>query len=248
MPRDSTLNYVSKKTKTERTPFIITHDPTHPPLDKWLKERMTTLHQSRRIKKAMPQPPIVGERNCHNLRRMLMPTKPPPPPPEPETPLQENQTGCHKCQSKRCVVCQQHLKQTTTFNSVRTGTTFNIRTPANCKTSNLIYLIDCDKCGDVQYVGETGQTLQRRFHAHRSNIGVDPSKKKEQSKNTNSDFKRPDTLVARHFQSDGHSLQDMRVTVIETMRSDDAASRKSRERFWRHKLKTNYPDGLNVYD
>ncbi|KAL8598101.1 hypothetical protein ACOMHN_030387 [Nucella lapillus] len=243
MTRQNTLNY-ARKTKCDRVPFVITHNPTHPPLGKWLKELMPTLHQSRRMRKAMPNPRIVGERICHNLRRLLMQSRLPPHNP-PSPPPDSDQPGRYKCTSKRCVVCQLYLLQTTTFSSVRTGQTFSIRDRVSCKTNNLIYLMDCAKCKDVQYTGETGQTLQRRFHAHRSNIGVNTEKQKSPKELSKY---RQDTLVAKHFQRKGHSVLDMRVTVIETMRSEEVTHRRARERFWRHKLKTNYPDGLNVWD
>ena len=57
-----------------------------------------------------------------------------------------------------------------------------------------------------------------------------------------------ETLVARHFQKQDHDISHMKVTVIEQIRKDDTKLRKQRERFWRHKLKTNYPEGLNVWD
>jgi hypothetical protein len=138
------------------------------------------------------------------------------------------------------------LKETQTFKSVNTSHQFQIRTTVNCKSSNVVYLIDCSRCQQVQYVGETGQTLQRRFHAHKSNIGVTPGQKTP-NKDANIN-QRPDTLVARHFQGPDHSVLDMRVTVIEQLNTDDTHKRRSRERFWRHKLKTNYPEGLNVWD
>ena len=251
MPRGDTLSYRGKTQSQERVPVVITHNPTHPPLGRWLKELMPTLHQNRRMKKAVPHPPIIGERNCHNLRRILMPTKPP------KIPEKQEEPGCYKCSAKRCIVCQIHLQETIKFRSVRTGQSFTIRTRGTCKSTNLVYLIDCAKCGDTQYVGETGQTLQRRFHAHRSSIGVNPESRNQaaptrgvgvpQNTATNSRFNQ-DTLVARHFQGPGHSVLDMRVTLIEVMEAVDTTTRRARERFWPHKLKTNWPDGLNVFD
>ena len=36
--------------------------------------------------------------------------------------------------------------------------------------------------------------------------------------------------------------------AIGKIKSLSPQTRKQRERFWRHKLKANYPDGLNVWD
>ena len=135
--------------------MVITHNPTHPPLGRWLKELMSTLHQSRRMERAYPNPPIIGERNSHNLRRLLMPSKPPAVPQGKEE--SESESGCFKCSARRCIVCQTHLQDTTTFSSVRTGQRYIIRGKATCKSSRVVDLIDCAKCHDVQYVGETGR-------------------------------------------------------------------------------------------
>ena len=34
----------------------------------WLKKYMPVLHSSSRMRKAVPSPPIVGERNCNNKK------------------------------------------------------------------------------------------------------------------------------------------------------------------------------------
>ena len=168
-------------------------------------------------------------------------------------PLNSQPPGCCKCSAKRCVLCSSHLQDTKTFTSVRTGHVYTIRDSVGCKSSNIIYLIDCNRCHDVQYVGETGNTASKRFHGHRSNIGVVQSSQTPAAARgpirlvDPSGIKR-ETLVARHFQGKAHKLEDMRVTVIELIRSSDIGVRKRRERFWRHKLRTNYPDGLNVWD
>ena len=145
------------------------------------------------------------------------------------------------------MLCAVHLQESTTFNSVRTGCTYTIRDQVGCKSSNIIYLVDCARCASVQYVGETGQTISRRMHAHRSNIGTTPRPAVGATAPHQEGYRR-ETLVARHFQSNSHSVEDMRVLVIEQIKEDNSSIRKTRERYWRHKLRTNYPQGLNVWD
>jgi hypothetical protein len=55
-------------------------------------------------------------------------------------------------------------------------------------------------------------------------------------------------MVAKHFNEDGHTINDMRCTAIEQINLPNASIRKRREKFWRHQLQTNFPDGLNVFD
>ena len=236
--REEVLQYKHNTKENTRVPVIITHNPTHPPLSSWFKEGMNVLHNSRRMQKALPKPPMIGERNSKNLRNILMPSA------IPSKTSTNSKPGCFKCKASRCVLCKDHLVETTTFKSARTNQTFTIRENTTCKSSNLVYLVDCAKCKDIQYVGETGQTVQKRFHGHRSDIRNvnNPTNKADIEKH------KKETLVARHFQGKDHSLEDLRVTVIELLKTNDIQIRKARERYWRHKLKTNYPDGLNVWD
>ena len=223
-PRSQALIYNPTKKTTERVPFVITHNPSNPPLSRWLKDFMPIMHTSARMTKAVTQPPIVGERRCGNLRKALMPSRVPRPP------TAMTDVGCRRC-TRKCIVCKSHLQDTLTFASVVTGEVFHIRDSLSCSSTNIIYLIDCRKCRKQQYVGETGNSLQTRFYNHRSDIRTAKA-----------------TLVARHFRSADHGLQDMQCTAIEQIHVMNTTVRKAREKFWRHKLRTNYPDGLNVFD
>jgi hypothetical protein len=259
IPRQETLQYKDKQ-HTDRVPVVITHNPANPPLSLWLKANMQTLHCSVRMRKAVPDPPIVGERNCKNLRNILMPSKLPstkrneqhqeplssgqhPESSYVEGRQQQQQNGCKTCTAKRCVLCKHHLKTTRTFQSVVSGSTYSIRSQVSCDSNNLIYLIDCAKCGKVQYVGETGQTLKKRFYGHRHNI----LHYKDNAEQSNT-YKHEDTMVAKHFNENGHTIDDMKVTVIEQINITNTDLRKRREKFWRYQLHTNFPDGLNVFD
>ena len=113
----------------------------------------------------------------------------------------------------------------------------------SCDSSNLVYLIDCAKCKKSQYVGETGQPLKKRFYGHRHNI-----KHYKNHTDSASAYTQEDTMAAKHFNLAGHAVAHMQCTAIEKINADDICWRKRRERFWRHQLQTNFPDGLNVFD
>jgi len=72
----------------------------------------------------------------------------------------------------------------------------------SCGTKNVIYLMACRKCGvqyvGKQYVGETSQTLRRRFNNHRNRM-------KQLS----------DLYLYHHFCSDGHGVEDVSIMPIE---------------------------------
>ena len=82
--------------------------------------------------------------------------------------------------------------------STSTGQSFKVRATATCKTENVIYLIQCNHC-QMQYVGETRNPLHIRLNAHRHDIR----------------HKKNDKLVGAHFSGQSHSLQDLKMMVLE---------------------------------
>ena len=108
-----------------------------------------------------------------------------------------------------------HIKTINNFKSPVTGKVHRVKASADCKTSNVIYVIECNKCA-IQYVGETENALHIRMNGHRSDI-----------KN-----RRLEKPVAKHFNSVGHSLDDLSIFVVEKIHPEDASSRKAKESYW----------------
>ena len=138
-------------------------------------------------------------------------------------------TGNFKCDRSKCLICQQHLVETGSFRSERTGEVFTIRHKMTCDSSNIVYLLYCDTCRHTQYIGETKNSLRTRFYQHRSNI------------NTNTG-----THVTRHFNSQNHTLANMKCLAMEKVHTDDTEKRQERESFWIRKMRTLFPLGLNM--
>ena len=108
-----------------------------------------------------------------------------------------------------------------------TGINFSARVSANCKTSNIVYLIQCRKY-KIQYVGETENPLHLRMNGYGSDY-----------------YQRlPDKPVAKHFyDTPGHMFEDVSVMIIEQLRLAGRTRRKYREGYYT--LRTLTPDGLN---
>ena len=120
------------------------------------------------------------------------------------------------------------LRATNEFSSHRTGKSYKVKFHASCKSSNIIYLITCRRCG-LQYVGETSQPLHARINGHRSDIV----------------HRRTDVFpVAEHFNSGAHSVLDMTVMVIELSTSHDPCLRKVKEGRWIRTLETLLTSGM----
>ena len=99
-------------------------------------------------------------------------------------------------------------------------------------SANVIYGIHCVHCGLV-YVGETGRSLRSRMNGHRSAI-----KKGGQS------------LLHRHFHQPAHSVDDMRVQILENVYSSDKPAlstslHRIRELQWIKELGTAKPYAFN---
>jgi len=98
---------------------------------------------------------------------------------------------------------------------------YNIPYSVNCGSSNLTYLIYCTSC-QMQYVGTTSKTLRNRFNHHLSSI-------KHKSGN--------DTRCIKHFNSPGHSIENIKIIIIETNYCNEK-HRMDREQYWIKTLKS----------
>ena len=220
IPRSETLEY-RPKTKNSRPPCVISYHPANPPLRTWFNESQDLLHTSARMRSAMPQPPVLGERNCPSIRTLLMPSVLP-------TPV-DIDSGCCKCENG-CIVCREHLVQGLSFSSSNTREQFRIRQKLSCDSTNLVYLLHCDACQQPpQYVGQTSTTLRRRITSHRSSITT-----------------KANNLVSKHFNQPGHSVRNLKCIAVERVYTETIEARRRRENFWIDKLKTLKPMGLNA--
>ena len=77
---------------------------------------------------------------------------------------------------------------------------FKIRDTLNCESHNIIYLLSCDKFYKSQYLGQTKLSMRLRFDQHRSDIRH---------------HSRKESLETKHFNSFGHTLNNMKCLVIE---------------------------------
>ena len=103
----------------------------------------------------------------------------------------------------------------------------------SCGSTNVVNGIHYVHCGLV-YIGETGRSLRSRINGHIVSI---------QNKGQN--------LLHRHFHQPNHSVDDMRVQILEkTNCSPDQATlstlfHRDRELFWIKELSSAKPYGFN---
>ena len=93
----------------------------------------------------------------------------------------------------------------------------------------MVYLIECDKInGRERYIEETGRIFKFRLDEHRRYIN-----NKDESQATGA-----------HFNLPGHSLANMKATIIEQVNINSEQYRKEREHFYIRKLNT-FHKGMN---
>ena len=106
---------------------------------------------------------------------------------------------------------------------------WKVEKQVNCNTYNCIYMIKCMKNNcEQRYIGETGRYIKFRIADHRSYI-------------TNQVTSR---ATGAHFNLPGHSLADMKFTILKKVKYNDDSYRKERETYHINKFNTYY-QGIN---
>ena len=142
----------------------------------------------------------------------------------------------NKCTKADCTYCP-YLEIHGRVISHQTQRIYHAPKGVTCRSNNLIYLITCKKCL-AQYVGETYRRLHNRMYEHLRDIRL-----------------HRDTPVALHFNRPGHSTLDIKFEVASFVHlpvppnsEDGNKIRKSVEKLWIHRMRTNRSPGLNILD
>ena len=140
------------------------------------------------------------------------------------------------CTNTKCQTCP-HIITTDKFIGNITRQTHPCKYNICCKSNNLIYMISCKTC-QKQYVGQTKNSLAKRFYSHFFNV--------RHQKKTDA--------IGLHFSSPDHKgINDISIHVLEFIRlpphSDRALIlRLQLEKNWIHLLRCPAPRGLNIFD
>ena len=171
------------------------------------------------LKEVFKEPPLIAFRRQTNIKDILIKSKVPDPPRKNEP---REQKGMQKC-GRDCTACP--FIKTGRKIKIKDNKDWNIKRKMNCMSYNVIYLIECDKdrCKE-RYVGETGCLLQFRLAEHCGYI-------------SNRVESQP---TGAHFNQPGHSLANMKVTILEQVRKHDEDYRKERESYFIRKINTYY--------
>ena len=218
--RTSTMKRKDKNTQNKRIPLVATYHPGLPNLHGIIRKYFNILHSSERCKRAIPELPIVAFRRPKNLRDRLVRAK-----------LKSEQSkprGFFKCNDNRCFTCP-FTENTESVTCTNTSIAYQIKQHITCKSYNVIYLITCKRC-QKQYIGKTNNPLHIRFTGTRSQIKT-----------------KKNDPVARHFNSNGHSISDVHITPFDLLPFADSHTLLNKETYWIKVFNVVQPHGINAH-
>ena len=215
VPRSQLLKPVSRDTTTRRPVFVATWDPRLPSLSSILQKHWRSMiYMDPYLKEVFSEPPMVAFKRQKNIRDFLIRAKVPN---KLESRPQRKIPGMKTC-TKQCHLCPYILKgKTVKYNDQE----WKLNKTFNCKTENIIYLIECEKC-EMRYIGETERSLSERIGEHKTYIRT----------------KKLNQPTGYHFNLPGHSLDQLKVTVLERVTKTSALYRKERESYFIRKFNT----------
>ena len=231
MKRKSLLQTKEKK-RSQRIPLVVTYNRTLPPLGQIINKHWHILQSDPKMEEKFSERPVLAYCRYKNLKDMIASNtisnnkvvKP-----------SINSGKCKPCLSRSDCQCCKQLIETRTFSSQITKETYDIRHNFDCKSSKVIYLLDCQKCG-AQYVGKSETPFSIRLNNHRKDVN-----------NTEATIS-----VSKHFREANHSFnRDAKFTLIEKIKNDNISQKDIRkilenhEDLWILKLRTLKPNGLN---
>ena len=223
IPRSVALRKVVRNSPLSRRPiFVVSWDPRLPSVSAITNKHWRTMTQDPLMKEIFSEPPLIAYKRQRNIGDKIFRAKVCPNIPYPR----RNLRGMKKCQ-KECHVCSYIQER----KSVKSGKfTWSINDHVDCNTENIIYLIQCDRenCKENKYIGESERAFHERLNEHRGYIN------------------RKDTRYAtgEHFNQPGHSLHNMKGTILEKVKSNDPLYRKEREKYFIQKFNS-YHKGMN---
>ena len=217
--------------------MVTKYNPKNPNIKKFIHSNWNIIEHCDDLKKIFTQKPLIGFRRLPNLRDMLTNNKLS----YPTKPMIEPIDKPKICtRLGRCTYCPR-LRKTSSFTSHYTGNTHKcVNLPRitwlTCEISNIIYLIECTKCGK-QYIGETGSPFRSRMYEHIASV--------KKSKNNS------ETPVLKHFNSEDHSHTNMRFSVIHWLGTKNNPNTQNwhtaKEMGYIWEVPTIHPIGINQF-
>jgi hypothetical protein len=141
------------------------------------------------------------------------------------------------CSNLNCKIC--FLADTNYFIKINNNFSFPLYVNSSCDSTGIVYVIKCDLCPEVFYIGESGKSVKIRISGHVSKI-----------KNF-FPFSTFNTSVSKHFNLRGHDyLQHFKFFILIKNCEDKNIRRNYENQFIKifnnlHKILLNDKEDLN---
>ena len=214
-----------EKINEKKTPLVTKFHPNLPSLSKIIRKHWEVMvDHDPRLHRIFPKPSVVAYSRGKNLKDLLVKAqicsrrK--------STRRIKGFSRCGRGYFNMCTCCSNiPEKGYKTHKCNKTGEIFEINTPVDCVTDNVIYRITCKKpqCADFVYIGQTGRRFCDRIAEHRGYVSQ----------------KKIDQVCGEHFNQKGHSIADLVPIIIEkVMPKKDEFLRLKREELWIRKYQS----------
>ena len=229
------LSNISRKDALKKVPnkidnrvtLALTYDPRIKKPNLILKKHFEIASNDPDFKKNFPVIPKIGYRRSRNLGELLIRAK-----------LYDvdvnyvtrNRNGFKRCLKKDsgCNMCL-HSYNTKFHISCHSKKKYEIKSVINCDDTYVIYSIQCKKCPNIQYIGQTTQPVFHRFNAHKNDVDNNRGWFGDR------EITKP---IPLHFCSRNHKVSDMIFIPFEKLRKKDKTLLDLREKFWIKEKKT----------
>ena len=198
--REALLEYQTKS-KSDRTPLVLTYHPHLRPINKIVKNLQPLLNKDPHLHQIFSTPPLISYRQPPNLKLLLTSAS---------LPNEHFITGTFPCKFSKCHLCP-NINTNPTITGPN-GVPIKISGNFNCNSSNIIYAISCNLCLKAIYIGETSNCIRQRMNGYRSDIKHNRNKP-----------------VAEHFNKPDHTLDNLKLTVIKEVEGKTKQQREVEE-------------------
>ena len=131
------------------------------------------------------------------------------------------------CNERNCETCP-FVDLAKHFKGPFNNTVVKLNTAMNCRSSNVVYCVHCNKerCQQI-YVGYTERKLKERFSEHKSSVNT-----------------KKNNAIGDHFSGPGHTIANMNILALEKVFKPGVQIIEKRESYWINKLEAEH-QGLN---
>ena len=182
----------------KRVQLVLNFNKANPDVRNIIKEIWPILQIKDSTKEVFSEQHLFAYRCNKNLKELLVRTAFTFPPKNPGISGKSTQNALDKCKKDNCSLCP-WINNCRTFYSTYTRRRYKKNYIGDCRTSNIIYLITCLKCGQ-QYVGKSKRQFRERLG---ENLRFVRNKSAEPT--------------GKHFNQAGHNIHDMSFEIIEVL-------------------------------